>query len=140
MTIVLEDAERHLSQPSREHLGTETSSRPDTRTGTPFHYHPHNGYRGRTRGKEGRGGTQTENMSRLDPVNADTKDEDKIPPGVNKAGDLTCHKCGKPEHFRINCPRKGGQPVRIQHRRKAPENLLIMSNSDSSDDELSETG
>ncbi|KAN0075695.1 hypothetical protein V8E54_006965 [Elaphomyces granulatus] len=51
-------------------------------------------------------------MSRLDPVNADTKDEDKIPPGVNKAGDLTCHKCGKPEHFRINCPRKGGQPGR----------------------------
>ena len=124
---------------SHDHQGNTSGQNDQQGQEHSFHNRPHNGYRGRSRGNGGRGGTRTGNTLRLDPITADAKDKDKIPPGVNKAGNITCHKCGKPGHFRINCPRKGEQPVRIHHRRKAPENLLIMSNSDSSNDELSET-
>jgi Zinc knuckle len=99
-------------------------------------YRHHNGYRGRGRENGGPEDAQTGYTSRPDPVNTDTKGKDKSRPGINKAGDLSCHKCGKPGHFRINCPQKDEQPARIQHGRKAPENLPI---SDSSDDELPET-
>jgi hypothetical protein len=111
----------------QNHQG-DMNDRQDPKRGQqrPFHHRSLNGYRGSSRE-----GTQIGHTPR---PNTKTKDKDKIPPGVNKAGDLTCHKCGKSGHFRINCPRKDEQPARMQHRRKAP-----MSNSNSSDDEPSET-
>ena len=37
------------------------------------------------------------------PVNANTKDKDKSPSGVNNAGELTRYKCDKFRHFKTNC-------------------------------------
>jgi hypothetical protein len=38
------------------------------------------------------------------PVNANTKDKDKSPSGVNKAGELARYKCDKSRHFKANRP------------------------------------
>ena len=105
---------RHQQGQTSEQGSQNQSQQSNTRGGHRGRYR--GGYRGRG---GGRGGFHNGHTSRSD--NTDVKNKDN-----NETSELVCYNCGKPGHFRGECPEKE-RPARVNHKRKAPEDLTDSS-------------